>query len=378
MNNKKQRTANEERAQTEALFDSIGDGVIVTDEFGRITRINPAALHIIGFKESEVLHKWFPQTIVSFDAENEPISLIDRAITKAFLMGTSISEKSYYRRKNGALIPVALTVSPIIINQRPTGAVIVFRDISVEYEVDRMKSEFISLASHQLRTPLSTIKTYTHMLLDGYMDDITKPQRRSLQTITNAANRMNELISTLLNITRIESGNLTVAPKQVDMKRLAGEIITDLSHTSNENKVTVQLICAAKLTSIKTDSLILKEILTNLLSNAIKYSAPESTVTIRIANKGKQLVIAVEDSGFGIPKEAQEQIFTKFFRAHNIVRRETSGTGLGLYLVRGLAEQLGGRVWFESEEDRGSTFYLSLPRQLTSRGQKTEKAANHK
>jgi len=366
-------TGSEERAEAEALFNSIGDGVITTDEFGKITRINPAALKILGYKESEILNRWFPQKIIAVDDNDQPINLIDRPITKAFLSGESVYEKMYYRKKNGGKVPVTVTVSPIILENRPVGAVEVFRDITIEYEIDRMKSEFISLASHQLRTPLSAIKTYAHMLIDGYMGDISPPQRKSLQTVVGAANRMNELISTLLNITRIESGNITITPKLVNLQKITEEIIKELDHSANAKGVKLQLKVSTKQLSIKTDSLIIKEVISNLVSNAIKYTPDQGSVTIRLSSRGQQhALICVEDTGFGIPKQAQEQIFTKFFRAQNVVRRETSGTGLGLYLVRGLTEQLGGKVWFESEEDKGSRFYLALPRQFSSQPKLTK------
>lgn len=355
----------EERARAEALFNSIGDGVITTDEFGKITRINPAALKILGYKESEILNKWFPQKIIAVDEHDQAISLIDRPITRAFLGGQSVYEKTYYRKKDGSKVPVTVTVSPIVLNHRPIGAVEVFRDITVEYEIDRMKSEFISLASHQLRTPLSAIKTYAHMLIDGYMGTITPPQRKSLQTVVVAANRMNELISTLLNITRIESGSITITPKLVNLQKVAEEIIKELDHTARAKGVTLRLKISTTHPTVKTDSLIIKEIISNLVSNAIKYTPDQGSVTIRLSSRGKlQALICVEDTGFGIPKHSQAQIFTKFFRAQNVVRRETSGTGLGLYLVKGLTEQLGGKVWFESEEDKGSRFYLVLPQRL--------------
>lgn len=357
----------EQIAQTEALFNSVGDGLIVTDEFGRITRINPAATKILGYKESEILHKWFPRVINALDEDDQPLSLIDRPVTRAFLTGSAVSQRLTYRRKNGTKIPVSVTISPIIMKGRPIGAIEVFRDISVEYEIDRMKSEFISLASHQLRTPLSAIKTYTHMLLDGYMGGITKPQRRSLQTIMSAADRMNELISTLLNITRIESGNVTIAPKQTNLTLLTQEVIGELSHAATERGVALVLDAPKKPVVARTDGLVLKEVVSNLVNNAIKYSPADTTVTVHLRSLAKSLRIAVEDQGFGIPKTAQEQIFTKFFRAHNIVRRETTGTGLGLYLVKGLVEQLGGSINFTSAENKGSTFYLTIPKQAPKR-----------
>lgn len=355
------RQTAEERAKTEAVFTSIGDGAIATDEFGKITRINPAALNILGFKEHEVLGEWFPNVVVIVDENDTPMSLIDRPITRAFLTGQTVSEKIYYRTKEGGKLPVSVTVSPIIHNDRPIGAIEVFRDISLEYEIDRMKSEFISLASHQLRTPLSAIKTYTHMIMDGYMGDVTAEQRRSLSTIVGAANRMNELISTLLNITRIESGSISVQPKVLSLKKLVEEALKELEHTAHARSITVSLAKTTNAFNVKTDSLIAKEIISNLASNAIKYTPDGGKVTLQLTQRKTGVVLAVKDTGLGIPKASQDQIFTKFFRAPNVVKLETSGTGLGLYLVKGLAERLGGDVWFTSEEHKGSTFYFYIP-----------------
>ncbi|MDB5169693.1 MAG: hypothetical protein JWN82_89 [Candidatus Saccharibacteria bacterium] len=350
----------EQRVLAEALFTSIGDGAIATDEFGKITRINPTALKLLGYTEREMIGAWFPKKIVSIHENGDPVSLIDRPITRAFLTGKTIVEKTYYRKKNGQTIPVSITVSPIMLSGKPVGAIEVFRDITIEYEIDRMKSDFISLASHQLRTPLSAIKTYSHMLLDGYMGDITAPQKKSLRTIVSAANRMNELISTLLNITRIESGNVTVTLKNVDVEKLAEEVNKEHSLAASDKDITLSLHCSGKKTTVHTDALLFKEVLGNLVSNAIKYTPEGGKVALGIKNRRYDVLFSVTDSGMGIPKYSQEQIFTKFFRAHNVVKQETSGTGLGLYLVKGLVDALGGKIWFESSETKGTIFYVTL------------------
>lgn len=361
-----ERETAEERAKTEAVFTSIGDGAIATDEFGKITRVNPAALKILGYKEHEVLGEWFPNVIKTVDIDGSPISLIDRPITRAFLTGQTVSEKAYFRNKKGNRIPIAVTVSPIIYKNRPIGAIEVFRDISVEYEIDRMKSEFISLASHQLRTPLSAIKTYTHMLMDGYMGEINEEQKRSLSTIVGASNRMNELISTLLNITRIESGSISVQPKVLSLHKLTEEALKELEHTAKSREIVLKQTGGTDSFNVQTDALIAKEIISNLASNAIKYTPDGGSVTVKLTNRTNSVVVSVTDTGLGIPKSAHDQIFTKFFRAPNVVKLETSGTGLGLYLVKGLADRLGGKVWFESIEKKGSTFYLSLPKEFAA------------
>jgi PAS domain S-box-containing protein len=358
-----QVTADEQRAQAEAIFSSIGEGAITTDEFGKITRVNPVAQRLLGFTEKELVGKWFPKKIVALNDDNVPISLIERPITKAFLTGNPISDKMLYRRKDGTRLPVSVSVSPILLNGKPLGAIEVFRDITLEQEVDRMKSEFISLASHQLRTPLSAIKTYTHMLVDGYMGEVTPEQRKSLRTIISASNRMNELISTLLNITRIESGSIAISLKNIAIDRLAEDVVKELSMSASEKSIALTMKRSGNGNYIlKTDSLILKEIITNLVSNAIKYTPDEGSVTVEVRNRSRDIMISVKDSGWGIPKESQDQVFSKFFRASNIVKRETTGTGLGLYLVKGLLERLQGKIWFESVEGTGTVFYCTLPK----------------
>lgn len=356
------RSSIEQQAEAEALFTSIGDGAISTDEFGRITRINPVAQDILGYSEDDLIGEWFPKKIVAVTSADVVVNLIDRPITKAFLTGRSISEKMFYRRKDGQTIPVAISVSPILLDGKPLGAVEVFRDITFEQEVDRMKSEFISLASHQLRTPLSAIKTYSHMLVDGYMGELTQTQKKSLRTIISGANRMNELISTLLNVTRIETGSIAVTPKMVQIDRIIDDIIKEVSMMATDKSITLDYknLSGASV-SVKTDALILKEIITNLVSNAVKYTPENGKVTISTLERSKDILITVTDTGWGIPLQSKDQIFSKFFRAPNIVRRETTGTGLGLYLVKGLVETIGGTISFKSVESKGTSFFLTLP-----------------
>ncbi|HSX45482.1 MAG TPA: ATP-binding protein [Candidatus Saccharimonadia bacterium] len=357
------KKAHERGAEAEAIFTSIGDGAISTDEFGRITRVNPTAQQLLGYSEKELVGQWFPKIVRAVTIDDRSVNLIDRPITKAFLAGKPISENLFYLTKNGSKIPVAITCSPIIVNGKPLGAIEVFRDITFEHEVDRMKSEFISLASHQLRTPLSAIKTYTHMLSDGYMGDLNDAQKKSLETIIGAANRMNELISTLLNITRIESGTIAISRKLLQIDKLANEVARELELMASGKSIKLLVAVKGKgSTTIKTDALIVKEVLINLVSNAIKYTPDDGDVSIIVRPRRADILVEVHDSGWGIPKISQDQIFTKFFRAQNIVRRETTGTGLGLYLVKGLLDALDGRIWFVSHEDKGTSFFFTLPR----------------
>lgn len=347
----------------DAIFTSIGDGALTTDEFGRITRINPVALQILGYKRAELVGKPFLRSVVAVDFDGHVMTVIDRPITRAYLTGKPVSGKLYYRTKRGAQKPVSVNVSPIMLGGRPVGAIEVFRDISIEMEIDRMKSEFISLASHQLRTPLSAIKTYTHMLSDGYMGELNEPQKQSLDTIVSASNRMNELISTLLNITRIESGTIAVSPKILKLDDLVGELLPELTLMADAKAISLKVKVQGKAsTQIKTDALIVKEVITNLVTNATKYTPENGRVNLIIKPRVNDILVEVSDTGWGIPSHSQDKVFSKFFRGSNIIKRETNGTGLGLYLVKGLIETLNGKIWFSSEEGKGTQFYFTLPR----------------
>ncbi len=351
----------EERARAEALFASIGDGVIATDGQGKITRINQVALDILRFKRSEVMHKRFPDIIQAVYDNGRLIKVIDRPIAKAFLTGKSVSYRTTYKRKDGSLVPVQLTVSPIIFENRPIGAVEVFRDVSLEIREEKLKSDFISIASHQLRTPLSSINIYSRMLEDGLAGDLSEQQRAFVYTILASVDRMNELIDTLLNVTRIEAGGLTVKNRQVDVSQLLQQIIAEMTPAMSEKALRLQCGIPSSPMRLETDGLLLKEIFSNLLTNAVKYTSEGGTIVVNFEVSDTDAVFSVADSGVGIPLAAQKFIFSKFFRADNVLHREVSGTGLGLYMAKLIAERLGGDVWFTSVENQGSTFYFSLP-----------------
>lgn len=348
-----------ERAKSDAFFLSIGDGAIITDSEARISKVNEMAANMLGYKSSELLGKWYPKVVIALDDDGVPIPIIDRPITRAFLTGKSVHEKCFYKRKDGSVFPVSLTCSPVILDGRPIGAIQVFHDHTSEYEVDKMKSEFISLASHQLRTPLTSIMTTAHLLSEGYIGEMTEEQLGYMDNILYSVNRMHELITTLLNVTRIEAGRMLVSPELTDLKKLIERICQEATHKANEKKIrlTTNLAVDAK---VQTDPLLIREIAANLVSNAIKYTPANGKVTVGLTSHKSELHLYVKDTGYGIPDSQKDKIFTKFFRASNIVDHESVGTGLGLYMIKGISDALGGKLWFESKENEGTTFNFSL------------------
>jgi PAS domain S-box-containing protein len=345
----------------DAVFASIGEGAIATDELSRIVRINKRALDILGLEERDVLGKWYPATIVAVKEDGTIINPMERSITKAFITGDSITENSYYIASDNTKIPVTITVSPIILDGRPVGAINLFRDITQENEIDHIKSEFISLASHQLRTPLSSIKAYSHMILDGYMGSINSDQKFALSAIVDASDRMNQLTDTLLNITRIESGSVVISKKALDFNALVDKTLIEHAVDAELKNIALLSRGSAKPLLVNTDKFVVKEILANLVSNAVKYTPKGGRVRVHYKVTKEEVVCCVTDTGMGIPKQSQSKIFEKFYRAPNVIDRDTTGTGLGLYLIKSLAERINMPLWFKSEEGKGSTFCFSMP-----------------
>ena len=351
-----------ERARTLALFSSIGDGIIATDEEGNISEVNSAAVRILGFHSEELLGQWFPRAIRAVDEDGEDINMLDRYVTQAMVTGKPIAGKTFYISKSRQRVPVAITVAPIMLEDRPVGAIEIFRDVTHEHEVDRMKSEFISIASHQLRTPLTAIKTYTHMLDGGFGGSLSSTQKEFVNIIQSSIERMNELINTLLDITKIEQGRLSVAPQVTDLKELIDTVMAELTAQAKLKDLTIKTKVAAKDARLNTDPLLVKEVLVNLLSNAIKYTPEGGQIKLEIDEDDKCFNFVIQDNGYGIPLKEQRRVFSKFFRAENIQDKSAGGTGLGLYLVKQVIDNLGGRITFQSQEGEGTTFRFSLPK----------------
>ncbi len=234
-------------------------------------------------------------------------------------------------------------------------------DITKEKEIDQAKTEFVSLASHQLRTPLSTIGWYSEMLLAEDVGKLNAEQKSYLEEVYKGNQRMVGLVNALLNVSRIDLGTFAVEPKPTDLREVATIHIKELTPQIEAKKIIFKQDFVADLPIINVDPKLMGIIFQNLLSNAVKYTPEGGTVTCSLTVKNKDILIAVGDTGYGIPTAQQDKIFTKLFRADNVRRKETEGTGLGLYIVKAIVDQSAGKTWFESVEDKGTTFYVSLP-----------------
>lgn len=234
-------------------------------------------------------------------------------------------------------------------------------DITQSKEIDKVKTEFVSLASHQLRTPLSTIRWYVEILLDEDMGDLNKKQKEYLDEIYKGNLRMVELVSALLNVSRLELGTFSVEPELVRITTISNTVIKELRPKIKEKKIKFSKDYDESLGRMSLDRRLMGMIFQNLLSNSIKYTLEGGEVSLKISKEKEVVRIVVSDTGLGIPKSQHKNIFKKLFRADNVKVTDTEGTGLGLYIVKSVLDQSGGKIWFESKENKGTTFFVEIP-----------------
>src|SRR3989338_828272 len=361
---KLQEELKEERDIAKAIVASMGEGLLVLDTDYKIKLINPAAEKLLETSVKEAVGQKRAEFGKAFIG-NKPIPLNKRSavisLKKNSVKITTITDDHYYVTRSGRKFPVVAITAPLIHSNRIIGIVKVFRDASHEKDVDRMKTEFISLASHQLRTPLSAIKWFTELLADPKSGPMTTDQKEYTKNIDSSTERMIDLVNSLLNISRIESGRIIVEPKPTDLLKLVKEVVIQLKKKIETKKIKLIISTHDRLPAINIDPKLVSHVYMNLIDNAIKYTPEGGEITVFISKKDREIISKVSDNGFGIPKSEQNKVFQKFFRASNIVTHITEGTGLGLYLVKAVVESSGGKIWCKSEENKGTTFWFSFP-----------------
>ncbi len=357
-----------EKAKDEVLLSNIGEGIIATDTAGSILFINKSACDMLGWTPKEMIGNPLGKLIrIEDESGNKVFSekqMIVQTLTEGKRFSTTINTPFYWLRKDGSRFPAAITATPIKSGNNIIGAIIVLRDFTKEKEIDTAKNEFVSLASHQLRTPLSIINWYSEMFASGDAGKMTKKQQKYIDEILHANERMIELVGALLNVSRIDLGTFMINSQNVNIISVADKALSELKNTINEKKLVIHQQFPQKPVILKTDQNIMMIIFQNLLTNAVKYTPAGGKIEFEITEKNEsQILIRVSDTGYGIPKQDQEKIFTKLYRADNVRIKDTEGTGLGLYLVKAVLAKIGGSIRFESEENRGTTFYVTLAKE---------------
>ena len=353
-----------EKEKINNIVQGIGDGVFVLNKDLEIILFNKQAVKISGFEVEDVLGKKYFDILEFVDESSGIIN--DSFIKKAFSTGKiqKMSNHTMLIRKDRSSVAVEDSSAPLRDRKgNIVGCAVVFRDVTKEREVEKIKSEFVSVVSHQLKTPLTGIKWMSELLLSSDFGETNRDQKEFLDSIYYSNERMIKLVNDLLNISRIETGRkFDIIKEKVDIVKIVGQIIIDNARLAEERKVKIVKCAGAPDKLImNVDSNKIEQVFGNLINNAIKYSKKGGQVKISCEHKDKKIIFRIQDDGIGIPKEQQDRIFSKFFRAENVTHSDTDGTGLGLYIAKAIVEAHNGEIWFESKKDKGTSFFFSLP-----------------
>jgi len=254
-----------------------------------------------------------------------------------------------------ALIVLLLTVILFII------AFIIIQGFERLGEANRMKSEFVSIVSHQLRSPLSNLGWAIELLMSGRLGKIEEKQTEYFRILKENNARMKELVSDLLTVSRIETAKLPLDKKETSLENIIRGMVREFEHFAKASNVKIEVKVQENLPKIFIDPSQIRLVIENLLDNAVRYIKEEGKVEIRLEKTDNYCRFEIKDTGVGVPKKDQKYIFQKFFRSGNVLRYQTQGSGLGLYIAKSIVEKSGGRIWFKSEEGKGSTFFFTLP-----------------
>ncbi len=348
-----------------AILDGIESGVITVDTQGVITDANPAAYALLGYKKEEMIGKPAVEVLrvsqrrLEGTADQHPVTL---ALSARQSFRSNSFQHMSLLKQDQTLLPVTLTVTPLMQEQTSLGAIVLFQDMTEERQIDYMKSEFITLASHQLRTPLSAVR-WNLELMGEENGALSESQKAFLQEISNSSTRMANVLDELLRAAKLEESERTVTLQQIDLVAFLQRIAHDNEPMALKSTIRLTLALPEQPVSITTDPLLLEVTVQNILANAMKYSNAGSEVHLSMTASPTAATIAVEDHGMGIPAGEQSRVFHRFFRAHNIRQKDTDGSGLGLYIAKHSIETLGGTISFVSTEGKGSVFTISIPLQ---------------
>ena len=349
-----------EKELLSVTFSSMGDGVIVVDPQKRIILFNVVAETLAGWEFERVQDRPIDELfhIVNEHTRESAESLIDKVlVTEKTEVGTGLD---VLIAMDGTEHPISTIAAPILKGDGSIiGIVLVFRDVSRERQLDRMKDDFISSVSHELRTPLTSIKAYTETILHDFdMPDETRHQ--FLCIIDEESNRLANLIEELLEISRLESGTVKILQEPVDIGTLVRQISSALQPLADKKGIQLSIDVDEELGELLGDNGKIQSAITNLVGNAIKFTPDGGRVCICVRKNVDELVIKVSDTGIGIPKDALSKIFERFYRVPH-PGKQIPGTGLGLAIVKKIVALHDGRIEVESELNRGTTFTIFLP-----------------
>lgn len=369
-NNQYKNELSELASKSEVIIDAIGDGVITINSNGLIQLINPAAQALIGWSKQDALTLNYKSVLQLVNQKNEELDTLTDPIQQVLNTNQQVRTNNLSLvTKTGKKLMISLVISPV--GDMGSGIIAVFHDITSEKAEEREQAEFISTASHEMRTPVASIEGYLGLAINPQTAQIDDRARDYIQKAHASAQHLGRLFQDLLDVSKADDGRISNNPKVINIVTFIHDVAQGLQEKANEKGI--RLIYKpmpddnvldkniAPVFSVNLDNDHIREVINNLIENAIKYT-PKGEVVIDVTGDEDHVVISIKDSGIGIPAEDMPHLFQKFYRVDNKDTREIGGTGLGLYLSRRLVEIMGGRIWAESIYTQGSTFFVELPR----------------
>lgn len=357
--------------KSEVVINAISEGVVALDGKGVIQLINPAAQQLVGWPKHDAINLSYQSVLQLYNSKNEPVT--DTLNPIAQTLNSNKEQKSdqfSLQTQSGKKFVAAVSVSPI--GQVGAGVIVVFRDVTAEKSDERQRAEFISTASHEMRTPVASIEGYLGLALNPATAQIDDKARDFISKAHESAQHLGRLFQDLLDVSKADDGRIQNEPKVVDVIPFIHDIVQGLTPKAQEkglrlfykpipddNPEEMKPVNPVFYANVDNDHL--REIASNLVENAIKYT-PKGEVIVDVTGDISTITISIADTGIGIPIEDQAHLFQKFYRVDNSDTREIGGTGLGLYLCRRLTETIGGHIWVESQYKHGSKFFVQIPR----------------
>jgi len=379
----------ERRNELEAILRGIGDGVIVTDPDLKLLLMNPVATRIFRVKADvtssttlleviphQELYALFQDALRSEEQVNVREILLFRQTEPSPQPGQDQTYRPQAKGQAAAARTVSDSIeatyqalaSPILgANGRVRGVVTVLRDVTSQKELERMKSNFLSVVSHELKTPLHSIKGFVDIILMGKTGPINETQSDFLTTVRDQTAHLQNLINDLLEFSRLESGQVKLNLSEVSMAEVTKAVADKLKPMADQGQIQMVNRVGPDAPAIEADRLRIEQVLTNLVHNAIKFTPPSGVVTVTLKDLGGEVQVAVSDTGIGIPAGELSRIFDRFYQVDASSTRHYRGTGLGLTICKHIVEYHQGRIWVESEEGKGSTFFFVLPKHMVGK-----------
>ena len=360
--------------KSDVVINAIDDGVLAISKDGNIELINPSAQQIIGWDQGDALGLNWKSVLKLVTSDGKDVEDLENPITQSLSKNQPThNDKLFLLTSSEKRILVSIVSSPV--GTDGEGIIVVFRDITKEKAEEREQAEFISTASHEMRTPVASIEGYLGLALNPATAHIDEKARDFITKAHESAQHLGRLFQDLLDISKVEDGRMKNNPKVINVNEFLKDIFDGLATKADEKQLNYifmpDIVGESKEKSLQPifyaniDPDHFREVVSNLIENAIKYT-PSGEVVVNITGDDKQISVSVKDSGIGIPAEDIPHLFQKFYRVDNSDTREIGGTGLGLYLSRRLAEAMSGNLRVESKYKEGSTFYLEIPRMNSS------------